>query len=108
MRSRLSRHLHVVLRTPPPDAAFLARTRRVSSEPVVPAPAPDRVPMEFNAHDYAIFLLQVAAEIEHALMVQYLYAGYSLGGARGPTHKRPPLKQWQDRKSTRLNSTHLV
>ena len=31
----------------------------------------------------AIYLLQVAAEIEHALMVQYLYAAYSLDEAYG-------------------------
>jgi hypothetical protein len=31
----------------------------------------------------AIYLLQVAAEIEHALMVQYLYAAYSLDEAFG-------------------------
>ena len=29
-------------------------------------------------HDTAVYLLHVASEIEHALMVQYLYAGYSL------------------------------
>ncbi|MFL5731674.1 MAG: ferritin-like domain-containing protein [Chloroflexia bacterium] len=29
-------------------------------------------------HDEAVFLLHVAAEVEHALMVQYLYAAYSL------------------------------
>ena len=34
--------------------------------------------------DEAVFLLTAAAEIEHALMVQYLYAGYSLRAAAGP------------------------
>lgn len=28
----------------------------------------------------AIYLLHIAAEVEHALMAQYLYAAYSLGG----------------------------
>ena len=31
-------------------------------------------------HERAVYLLHVGAEIEHALLVQYLYAGYSLGG----------------------------
>ena len=36
------------------------------------------LPEDFEWHDYAVFLLHVAAEIEHSLMVQYLYAAYSL------------------------------
>ena len=32
----------------------------------------------WNDHQFAIFLLQTAADIEHALLVQYLYAAYSL------------------------------
>jgi rubrerythrin len=39
----------------------------------VPTHDPPLVP-----RDEATFLLHIAAEIEHALMVQYLYAGYSL------------------------------
>jgi hypothetical protein len=31
-----------------------------------------------TTHQFAIFLLQIAADIEHALLVQYLYAAYSL------------------------------
>src|SRR5436853_7829037 len=40
-------------------------------------------------HDEAVFLLHVAAEVEHALMVQYLYAAYSLnmGGDFTPERK---------------------
>lgn len=33
---------------------------------------------ELEPRDEAVFLLQIAAEIEHALMVQYLFAAYSL------------------------------
>lgn len=45
-------------------------------------------PEEQSWHDYAVFLLHVAAEVEHALMVQYLYAAWSLGGpdVRGGDH----------------------
>jgi hypothetical protein len=35
-----------------------------------------------NARDEAVFLLEAAAEIEHMLLVQYLYAAYSLDGSR--------------------------
>jgi hypothetical protein len=35
-------------------------------------------PDELTWWDWTVFLLHTAAEIEHALMVQYLYAAYSL------------------------------
>ncbi len=38
-----------------------------------------RIPPELGAHQFLLMLLYVAAELEHSLMVQYLYAGYSLG-----------------------------
>jgi hypothetical protein len=38
------------------------------------------LPPELSARQYALALLNVAAQIEHALMVQYLFAAYSLGG----------------------------
>src|SRR5215203_878885 len=43
-------------------------------------------PDELTWWDWTVFLLHTAAEIEHALMVQYLYAAYSLGETpfRGP------------------------
>src|SRR5262249_50435770 len=57
--------------------------------------APDDLPAEFSWHDYAIFLLSVAAEIEHSLMVQYLYAAYSLGGPQVPVEHRKAVLAWQ-------------
>ena len=42
--------------------------------------AGDYLPPELSARQYALALLNVAAQIEHALMVQYLFAAYSLGG----------------------------
>jgi hypothetical protein len=43
-------------------------------------------PAELTWWDWVVFLLHTAAEIEHALMVQYLYAAYSLAESnfRGP------------------------
>src|SRR6478735_11809777 len=44
-----------------------------------------KLPPEFTWRDYTVFLLTIAAQIEHSLMVQYLYAAYSLGGPQlGP------------------------
>lgn len=45
----------------------------VAPDPAVPAHDPPLEP-----RDEAVFLLTAAAEIEHALMVQYLYAAYSV------------------------------
>ncbi|HUP28249.1 MAG TPA: ferritin-like protein [Chloroflexia bacterium] len=42
-----------------------------------------------SPHDEAVFLLHIAAEVEHSLLVQYLYAAYSLKGAHdvAPEHQ---------------------
>jgi hypothetical protein len=50
---------------------------------------------ELTAHDEVVFLLHTAAEVEHSLMVQYLYAAYSLGGEQVPPDKRDLVKQWR-------------
>ena len=42
------------------------------------AQLPLRFEIERNPRDEAALLLTVAAEVEHALMVQYLYAAYSV------------------------------
>ena len=49
---------------------------------------PQEPPM--SALDETIFLLQIAAEIEHSLLVEYLYAAYSLSAAT------EPAKSWRD------------
>jgi hypothetical protein len=54
------------------------------------------VPAEFSPRDYVIFLLQIAAEIEHALMVQYLYSAYSLGGSGVPERHRARVQTWRE------------
>jgi hypothetical protein len=50
---------------------------------------------EFAPRDYLAFLLHIDAEIEHGLMVQYLYAAYSLGGPQVPDAKRDLVRAWQ-------------
>ncbi len=54
------------------------------------------IPYEFNAKDYLSFLLYIDAEIEHGLMLQYLYAAYSLGGPQVPENYRDKVKAWQE------------
>jgi hypothetical protein len=54
------------------------------------------IPLEFSPHQYAVLLLHIAAEIEHALMVEYLYAAYSLGGAQVPEARRRDVAMWQE------------
>lgn len=51
---------------------------------------------EMTWHDQLIWLLHLGATMEHALMVQYLYAAYSLGGPQVPTKYHRKVKEWQD------------
>jgi len=68
----------------------------LDGEPVTETIAPERPPLELNGRDYAIFLLRLAAEIEHGLMVQYLFAAYSLGGPGVPAGRQERVRAWQD------------
>lgn len=63
-----------------------------------PAPAVEKVliPLEFNGKDFLSYLLSVDAEVEHGLMVQYLYAGYSLGGSHIPEKYHEKVRGWQE------------
>jgi hypothetical protein len=51
---------------------------------------------ELSLRERVSFLLHVDAEIEHCLMVQYLFAAYSLGGPQVPEHHRETVRGWQD------------
>ncbi|HEY0313220.1 MAG TPA: ferritin-like domain-containing protein [Allosphingosinicella sp.] len=53
------------------------------------------IPAGFVPRDYAIYLLHVAAEVEHALLVEYLFAAYSLGGPHVPEAHRDTVREWQ-------------
>jgi hypothetical protein len=46
--------------------------------------------------DHLIMLLHIGAAIEHALMVQYLYAAYSLGGEQVPSRHRRTVQRWRE------------
>ena len=85
--SRYTRHLHwLSLTTPPPGG-----------RPSVQAKDPFAVvPSETNWHDHAVMLLHVAAEIEHALMVEYLFAAYTIGGPQVPPQHQIMVRRWQE------------
>lgn len=54
------------------------------------------IPDEFNPKDWLSFLLHIDAELEHGLMVQYLYGAYSIGGDHIPEDKRKMVREWQE------------
>ena len=88
MRQKIRRHLGFLFEEAKPQGlrVAVAAGRKVGFS----------VPVEFTPHRYAIFLLHIAAEIEHALMVQYLYAAFSLGGAKVPRDRWIEVSQWRE------------
>src|SRR5436309_3069621 len=47
-------------------------------------------------HDEAVFLLHIAAEVEQALMLQYLYAAYSLNTDPDlPPDRKAQVRAWR-------------
>lgn len=68
MKSLRSRHL--LFRSLSTGALHISQTAAADAVPVHDPP--------LSPHDEAVFLLNLAAEVEHALMVQYLFAAYSL------------------------------
>ena len=91
MRGRTERHLEQLIAGAPagPATALAAGARALAT-----AEEP-QLPPEFTWRDYTIFLLSIAAQIEHSLMVQYLYAAYSLGGPQTPEDQREKVAAWR-------------
>ena len=54
------------------------------------------VPAQFNGKDYITMLLHIDAEIEHGLMLQYLYSAYSIGGPQIPEVYRESVHNWKN------------
>lgn len=50
---------------------------------------------QLSWRDHLLMMLQIDVGLEHALMVQYLYAAYSLGGEQVPPDKRDMVRRWQ-------------
>jgi hypothetical protein len=80
MPSRLTRHLRWDAAGPNPPLQRLA---------------PPLVNLVLAPRDETTFLLNIGAEIEHALLVQYLYAAYSLDGAGLDAARRAQIEQWR-------------
>jgi hypothetical protein len=72
--------------------AQAARSIWPASIPGDIAPPYDR---RFSPRDYLAFLLYLTAEIEHALMDQYLYAAWSLGGPQVPPARVRQVQGWR-------------
>lgn len=75
----------------PPLTAL--RTRRAGEAAATEQPVLD---VFMAPRERAVYLLHVGAEIEHALLVQYLYAGYSLGGPHLTAKQARLVKRWRD------------
>lgn len=88
MKQRQYRHLH--LKPAPTRAAVKREASGQSSLPPKPA--------EMSWRDYLVLLLHIGAELEHCLMVEYLYAAYSLGGDQVPKDARSQqtIRRWRD------------
>ena len=100
-------HVNVLFRGGGPA---VSRATAVAAAPV--ATADDQSTLEvvppMSPRDEAIFLLHTAAEIEHVLMVQYLYAAWSLRRTDPPssnagvaTFSRSHVKRWRTSRRSR-------
>src|SRR5436853_3303652 len=90
MRGRTERHLQSLIGgARAPRGALFAVTKSLESTDDI------KLPPEFTWREYAIFLLTIAAQIEHSLMVQYLYAAYSLGGPQVPHDQQDKVRAWR-------------
>ena len=79
MQSRLSRLLSIESIAPiSPLNAFAMEPAALKAQKIATQRFMGHDP-ELSPREEAIFLLHTAAEVEHALLVQYLYAGFSLG-----------------------------
>jgi len=50
---------------------------------------------DMSARDYLVMMLTSGAEIEHALMVQYLYAAYSINGDQASDEDHAMVEGWR-------------
>lgn len=53
------------------------------------------IPAGFTAKDYLIMLIHIDAEIEHGLMLQYLYSAYSIASPQVPETYQKQVLNWQ-------------
>jgi hypothetical protein len=96
MQARKLRHLQGLCDAAPPARSSVATQPLAWYAAAKAGSHRLKKPPEFTWRDYAIMLLHIAAAIEHALMVQYLYAAYSLGGEQVPATHRPMVERWRN------------
>jgi hypothetical protein len=77
------------------DATPLSEKLGIDSELLLRSERPEFV-MPVAPREYAIGLLHIGAEVEHALMVQYLYAAYSLDENQIEERHRYLVKKWKN------------
>jgi Dyp-type peroxidase family len=75
----------------------LLRSRLAGPPPAAAAGAPMTIPVfpEHTLRQNLIFLLMTAAEIEHSLLVEYLYAAYSLRPNTPVPNSKQTTRTWQ-------------
>jgi len=78
-----------------PKAAGNGRSWDVEKGETLEPPLPEK-PEDMGWRDYLIKLLHIGAEIEHSLMVQYLYAAYSLNEQAGTASQRKKVAEWRN------------
>jgi hypothetical protein len=76
----------------PRDETRIPETQPVMDWATLQRPLPPK-PEGMGWRDYLIMLLHIGAELEHGLMVQYLYAAYSLNDQGG----NPEVVDWRNR-----------
>lgn len=102
--SRLTKHLvWTAAEEPAPEnvrtrLALAATSRLAGAMPPEAAECPEILTLDISlpARERAVYLLHIGAEVEHALMAQYLYAAYSLGGSELTTEQQKLVRQWRD------------
>jgi hypothetical protein len=95
MNSRIVNHLQWVLPTPTKKKAkyFAFKSTKGWLEKKDKWKPLHNPPLSHR--DEAIFFLHIASEVEHSLMVQYLYAAFSLGGTQVPEDKKELVNNWR-------------
>ncbi|AIY44066.1 hypothetical protein LT85_4908 [Collimonas arenae] len=91
--SQIRRHLGGAAKLLPATTPTMLAAQKLTTQD---AASEQLLNLEFSPRDYVAYLLSIDAEIEHCLMVQYLYAAYSLGGPQVPSQFRDAVRSWQE------------
>lgn len=77
------------------EGPVAAKTLGLKADFEAPPPEEPGFDVPMAPRDTAIGLLHIGSEVEHALMAQYLYAGYSLNENQPDEQKRSLVKKWK-------------